>query len=154
MCLGPKSSVFVVLLLTAFLVGGVSGQTTTSGALAGVVIDQTNAVVPDATVEITNTAKGITRSSNTDTDGVYQFFFLTPGSYSLTVSHAGFREQKQSVNVLLGPPVSVNVKLEVAKSTAEIFVTGEAPLIQAENGDVSTSMSQSQVSEVPNPGND
>jgi hypothetical protein len=39
------------------------------------------------------------------------------------------------VNVLLGPPVSVNVALEIAKARTTVTVTEEAPLVQAENGD-------------------
>jgi hypothetical protein len=58
------------------------------------------------------------------------------------------------VTVLLGPPVTVNVALEIAKENTTVKVTGEAPLIRAENGDVSTTMNQKQISEVPNPGND
>jgi hypothetical protein len=85
---------------------------------------------------------------------VYQFFFLSPGKYELTVSHDGFRGEKRAIIVLLGPPVSVNVKMEVAKTTTTVEVTAEAPLIHAENADVSTTMSARQISEVPNPGND
>ena len=58
------------------------------------------------------------------------------------------------MNVLLGPPVSVNVALEIAKASTTVTVTEEAPLLQAENGDVSATMNQKQISEVPNPGND
>jgi hypothetical protein len=58
------------------------------------------------------------------------------------------------VNVLLGPPGTVNLALEIAKTSSEITVTDEAPIIQAENGDVSTTMNEKQISEVPNPGND
>jgi len=41
------------------------------------------------------------------------------------------------VNVLLGPPVTVNVSLQIAQNRSEITVSSEAPLVQAENGDVS-----------------
>ncbi len=58
------------------------------------------------------------------------------------------------MTVPLGPPVTVNVALEIAKENSTVNVMGEAPLIQAENGDVSTTMNQKQISEVPNPGND
>jgi hypothetical protein len=58
------------------------------------------------------------------------------------------------VTVLLGPPGTVNVTLEIARASSEITVTDEATIIQAENGDVSATMNQKQVSEVPNPGND
>jgi hypothetical protein len=129
-------------------------QTTTSGGLTGVITDQSMAVVPKADVEIRDNAKGTTHSTKTDRDGVYQFFFLAPAKYLLTVTNEGFRKESRVVNVLLGPPVSVNVTLEIAKTSSEVTVTGEAPLVQAENGDVSATMNQKQISEIPNPGND
>jgi hypothetical protein len=110
--------------------------------------------VPDADVEIKDSAKGTTQSTRTDGEGVYRFFFLAPGRYTLTLAHAGFREEKRAVNVLLGPPTSVNVTLEIAKASTTLTVTTETSLIQAENGDFSTTMSEKQISEVPNPGND
>lgn len=147
------------LFLTALLVvivlpTEVDSQTTTSGALTGVVTDASGAVVPNADVEIRDNAKGRTQSTKTDREGMYGIFFLAPDRYTLTVTHDGFREARRGVNVLLGPPVSVNVTLEIAKASSEITVTDEAPLSHAENGDVSTTINQTQISEVPNPGND
>jgi hypothetical protein len=130
------------------------GQTTTSGGLTGVVTDPRHAVVPDTDVEIREIAKGTVQSTKTDREGVYRFFFLAPGRYTLAVTRGGFRKESRAVNVLLGPPVSVNVTLAIAQASATVTVTKEAPLVQAENGDVSTTMNQTQISEVPNPGND
>jgi hypothetical protein len=56
--------------------------------------------------------------------------------------------------VVLGPPSTRNVSLELAGSSSTVKVMDEMPLLQAENGDVSTTMNQRQVSQVPNPGND
>src|SRR5437868_717174 len=74
MRLGPKSCV-VVVLLALFFVGGATGQTVSSGALSGVVIDKTNAVVPDASVEISDVTKGTTDLTKKNGEGVYQFSF-------------------------------------------------------------------------------
>src|SRR6266516_2529112 len=90
-------------------------QTTASGALAGVVSDQSQAVIPNADVELRDSAKGITQSTKTGREGGYQFFFLAPGQYILLVTRAGFRDEKRRVNVLLGPAVSVNVTLAVSE---------------------------------------
>jgi hypothetical protein len=138
----------------ATAVDKLNAQTTTSGGLTGVITDQSSAVVPNADVEIKDSAKGTTYSTKTDPEGVYRFFFLAPGRFTLTVTHARFGEEKRTVNVLLGPPVSVNVTLQIAKTTESVSVTAEAPLIQAANGDVSATLNQKQISEVPNPGND
>ena len=143
-----------LLLATVTPTNKLNAQTTTSGGLTGVVTDPSQAVVPDAAVEIMDNAKGTTQSTKTDREGVYQFSFLAPGWYTLTVTHAGFREEKRAMNILLGPTVSANVTLQVAKVSTRVSVIAEAPLLQAENGDVSTTMNQKQISEVPNPGND
>src|SRR5947209_8900766 len=154
MRLRPTQFLFSLLLLAVLFASDLNAQTTISGALTGVVTDQSNAVVPNADVEIKDNSKGITQSTKTDREGVYRFFFLAPGRYVLVASQDGFREQRRMVDVLLGPPISVNVSLEIAKASSEITVTDEAPLIHAENGDVSATMNQRQISEVPNPGND
>jgi hypothetical protein len=129
-------------------------QTTTSGGLTGIVSDPSRAVVPDANVEIRDNTKGTAQATKTDADGEYAFFFVAPGSYTLTVSHLGFREESQKINVLLGPAGTRNVTLRIAGTSATIKVTDEVPLLQAENGDVSTTVSRQQITEVPNPGND
>jgi carboxypeptidase family protein len=129
-------------------------QTTTSGALTGVVNDPSHAVVPNTVVDLKDSSKGTMQTTRTDGDGVYRFYFLAPGRYTLTVSHEGFRTERHDVNVLLGPSGTRNITLEVAGGTATVKVTDEVPLLQAENGDVSTTMNLLQVSQVPNPGND
>jgi len=125
-----------VLLVAASPANKLNAQTTTSGGLTGVVTDPSHAVVPDAFVEIRDTAKGTVQSAKTDREGVYRFFFLAPSSYTLTVSHDGFRKLSRTVRVLLGPPGTVNIDLELMTGSTAITVTGEAPLLQAENGDV------------------
>jgi Carboxypeptidase regulatory-like domain len=143
-----------VLLLAALFVAAapankLNAQTTTSGGLTGVVTDPSHALVSDADIEIMDNAKGTTQSTKTDREGVYQFSFLAPERYTLTVTHEGFRKESRVVNVLLGPLVTVNVRLELAAERTTVNVTGEVPLIQADNGDFSTTMNQRQISEVP-----
>ena len=122
--------------------------------MTGVITDQTNAIVSNAEVDLRDIARGTTQSARTDQNGLYRFFFLSPGRYILVVTHDGFREERRTVDVLLGPPVTVNVTLTIAQASSEITVADEVPLIQAENGDASATISQSQIPEVPNPGND
>src|SRR5438876_640047 len=144
----------VALLLAVSFSSELAAQTTVSGGLAGVVTDPSKAVVPDADVVVRGSAKGTTQTTKTDRQGVYQFFFLSPGRYMLTVTHVGFRDETRVVNVLLGPPVSANVSLAIARVSTNVTVSDEAPLIRAENGDVSATLGQKQISEIPNPVND
>ena len=82
-----------MFLLGVCVAGELNAQTTTSGALGGVVTDPSRAVVPDADVEIRDSAKGTTQATKTDREGVYRFFFLAPGRYTLTVRVAAFERR-------------------------------------------------------------
>jgi len=148
----PLRLMWCSFLVAVCLLRQLEAQTTSTGGLTGVVTDQSKAVVPNAAVEIKDNAKGTSQTTQTDREGVYRFFFLAPSRYLLTVTNNGFRKQCRVVNVLLGPPVTVNVTLEIAKASSEITVTDDAPLVHAENGDVSETINQEQISEVPNPG--
>ena len=129
-------------------------QTTNSGGLAGSVTDPSNDVVPDAVLELRDNAKGTILVTKTDAEGTYLFSFLLPGKYNLKVARQGFKTTEVPVNVLLGPPITLNIKLTIAPASTSITVTGEPPLIYADNSDASTTKTELQVSEIPNPGND
>jgi Carboxypeptidase regulatory-like domain len=105
MRLWPLRLVLGVLILGVFGLGELNAQTTTSGALAGVITDQSNAVIADADIEIRDIGKDTRQSTKTDRQGVYRFSFLLPGTYTLSVRHVGFRGAQRVVDVLLGPPV-------------------------------------------------
>jgi len=149
----PTQFLFVVILAVS-LSRSLWAQTATSGALTGVITDQTNAVIVNAEVELRDASKGTNQSTKTDREGLYQFFFLAPGRYALIVAHNGFRDERRTVEILLGPPITVNVALHIATATSEVKVIDEAPLIHADNGDVSATMNQKQISEIPSQGND
>jgi hypothetical protein len=154
MRLRPVILRLAILLLVPCPFHDLNAQTTNSGGLTGAVSDPSHALVPGAVVELRDNAKGTVQTAKTDAEGVYRFFFLAPSKYTLTVTRDGFRNTSEEVSVLLGPPGTLNITLKIAKQSTAITVTGEMPLVQAENGDVSTTMNQKQISEVPNPGND
>src|SRR5215469_13623351 len=144
----------VVLLLVIFLSETLAAQTTTTGGLTGTVMDAANRVLPDAAIELQSITKGTVEDATTDLSGTYLFPFLPPGRYVLKVTHPSFRTSTILVEVFLGPPRTINVKLAVAPVSQTVTVKGELPLMNAENGDFSSTMTNQQVSEVPNPGND
>ena len=81
----------LLALLIVFLaaVGMAWGQTT-SGDLAGTVMDSTGAVIPDASIVITNINTGVTRNTKGSATGEVHISNLLPGSYDLTASAPGF----------------------------------------------------------------
>ena len=131
MSLRAASLLCCALLLASGSASGSKAQTTTSGGLTGVVTDPSNSVVPGANVVIADDTRGTIQEAKSDLEGTYRFFFLPPGKYVLSVTREGFREENRKVNVLLGPPVTVNVTLAIAKENATVEVTDDAPLIRA-----------------------
>ena len=148
-------SILVLAIATALTPSfNLSAQTTASGGLAGVVSDPSGEVVPDALVELRDLAKNTAEEKKTDRQGAYEFLFTSPGEYLLTVTRAGFQKESKSLHVTLGPTVTVNLTLTLASQNYSVEVSAEKPLLHSENADVSTTMNQKQISELPNPGND
>src|SRR5690349_8069395 len=81
-----------------------------SGQIAGVVTDPTGAVVPNAKVTVTSPATGATRTTTTSGAGLYTLTNLTPGTYTVTVEAQGFRQYRQSVEVLVGSRATLDAR--------------------------------------------
>ncbi len=116
-------------------------QGETTSAIVGQVRDTTNAVVPGATVTIANPEIGLRRSAKTDDAGRFNFPQLKPGTYSVKVEAKGF-EPRQNGNVVsgLGQKQTLDFTLKVARSSETVEVSSEAPLINPENANSSTTL--------------
>lgn len=87
-------------------------------SLRGVVADPSGAVIPGATVKLTNTATNQTRTTTTDAGGVYTFNALPPAHFRLTVTHAGFQAKVLSDVVIIPEQLNaLNVTLAVGAAT-------------------------------------
>jgi Carboxypeptidase regulatory-like domain len=130
-------------------------QGETTSAIVGQVRDTTNAVVPGATVTITNPETGLRRSAKTDDWGRFNFPQLKPGTYSVKVEAPGF-EPRQNNNVVsaLGQTQTVDFTLGVARSRETVEVSSEAPILNPENANTSTTLNAPAMEDLPNPGGD
>ena len=130
-------------------------QGETTSAIVGQVRDTTNAVVPGAAVAIANLETGLRRTAKTDDAGRFNFPQLKPGVYSVKAEAQGF-EPQQNNNVIsgLGQKQTVDFTLKVARSNETVEVSSEAPLINPENANTSTTLNTSALDDLPNPGGD
>jgi len=103
----------------------------TAGAIAGIIVDPTGALVPRATVKTVNTDSGMTMARTTDNTGEYSFSPLPPGLYNVEVIAKGFMQLlQQNVRVEPGKTVGMNLKLTVGAENTTLTVTGK-PLAPA-----------------------
>src|SRR5229473_8003935 len=147
--------VLLVLTLAGLLSAKALGQGETTSAIVGEVTDATSAVVPGATVTIANPETGLKRNAKTDGEGRFSFPQLKPGTYSVKAEAQGF-EPRQNDNVVsgLGQKQTVDFTLRVARSNETVEVNSEAPLINPENANTSTTLNTSALEDLPNPGGD
>jgi outer membrane receptor protein involved in Fe transport len=145
---------FALLVALSIGSGRLAAQTATTGEVAGVVTDPSNAVVPDAKVSLKDETKGGVQDTKTGRDGNYSFHLLTPGPYTIAVTATGFEGVSRHFDVAVGQIAAINLTLTMGTSSTTVTVTEAAPLLQTENGDTSSTLTQQQISQVPNPGND
>jgi hypothetical protein len=146
----------VILLIVAGFIpggGGLAFAQATTGVIKGTVSDQTNAVLPGASVTAKNEATGVTSPTfKTTSDGIYLIPNLIPGMYTLSVSTSGFKTAVfTSVDVKLGQDTIIDVSLQPGGATESVTVTAtntEAP-IEKDTAQVSTNFEARQIADLP-----
>jgi hypothetical protein len=130
-------------------------QSLVSGDIAGSITDSSGAAIPGAKVTARNTGTGQVKEVTTSGAGNYRISLLQPGKYTVTATADGFQTTQGSLDLSIGQIASQNFKLEVAKNSTTVQVMGtEIPLLQTDTSDISTTISQQQVQNLPNPGGD
>ena len=143
-----------VLLIAAVTAPSLMAQSLVSGDLTGTVTDPSGAVVSGATVTLKSAATGASRTTTTNANGAYRFSLLPPGTYDVSVTATGFSKSDTTVNVAVGQASISDLKMAVGASSQTVEVTSAAPLVQADNADLSTNFNQTMIANQPNGGND
>lgn len=125
-----------------------SGQT--GGSIVGTVHDASGAVVPKATVTITNTETGVTLSTKTTSAGEYVFPVVSAGTYNVSFSAPGFSQlENRGVIVPLSKTVSVDAKLQVGAATTSVVVQEVGSEIETTTAQASTTIDQQTYDDLP-----
>ncbi len=101
--------------------GAAFGQST-SGSVSGTVTDPGGALVPGATVEISNPVSGYSRKAVTDPSGDYRFSNLPFDEYTVTVSDPSFATSRKQVQISSTVPVSLAVQLQLSGVASSVTV--------------------------------
>lgn len=133
------------LLISCFITGAMAQAGT--GGIAGSVSDSTGAVVPNATVTLTNKATNQSQTATTNDDGLYSFVTLQPGNYTVKTAAANFTEQTINVEVQVGRTTDANFTLGVGGVAAEVTVTAEG--IQSTQSNSDAVISETAISNLP-----
>lgn len=120
------------------------------GTLTGNVTDTTGAAVPNADVKAHEVSTGVEKDVKSNSEGVYLFSDLNPGTYEITITAPGFGAVHQdNVAVLTNTSQRVNVQLKVGTTSEEVTVTTAPPMLQTETAQTDYNLSPEQVAELP-----
>ncbi|MGH9393959.1 MAG: carboxypeptidase regulatory-like domain-containing protein, partial [Terriglobales bacterium] len=141
--------------MTITLAASAGAQSITTGAVSGVIKDASGAAIPGAKVTAINNARGSSHATQTQLNGSYLIPLLEPGQYTITVEKTGFQTAKKSgVGISVSSTSALNLQLQVGSASQTVEVTGEAPLIQPQNANTSTTLDSKAIENLPNPGGD
>jgi len=144
---GSRRAGFSLLCcLLLLLPAGLRAQTT--GTIEGQLTDQSGAPLPGATVELTGARLQGAKSTVTGSDGRYRFLSLVPGDYTVTATLAGFGTVQKKATVTLDATAQANMQLALSTS-AEVVVTGEAPLIDSTSTTAGSNFSGKVIDKLP-----
>jgi hypothetical protein len=143
-----KSVGLLVCLLSLAVSAPVFAQATAT--ISGRVVDSAGAVLPGATVVVTNVGTGATRETMTNGEGLYSVPALDPGMYSVKSTLEGFAPQvRDKIELLTGANLAVELELGLANLQESLTVTGQSPLVETTQATLSASIRQTEVVQLP-----
>jgi len=118
--------------------------------IIGTVTDPQGAVIPGATVTVTNVATGVATKTTTDPQGQYQALELPIGSYKVKVEHEGFHTTETSAQALeINQVLKLDIKLQVGAKGEIVEVSGEAPQVETVNPTLGVSVTAKEIVNLP-----
>src|SRR5215471_4047745 len=121
-----------------------------TGRIVGTVFDPNKAVVPNATVTVTNRETKVAQRVVTNGTGEYVVPSLNPGIYEIHVSASGFRTVVQSsVEMQVGKDLLLDFDLALGETNSVVEVNSSAPLLNSESGSLGHVMTNRQIVDLP-----
>jgi hypothetical protein len=147
----------VILLLTAVyalaMTPAAFGQAV-YGSIFGTVTDGTGAVIPNATVTVTDVAKGTSTTAQSNGSGEFTVDHLIPDTYDVSVAASGFKGYSQKgLQVFADTSAKVQAVLQVGGSEQTVEVSADSvPQLKTDRADVSTNFQAKEIQDLPIPG--
>ncbi len=139
----------LLLLVTLACPASLWAQGQGTGSIQGVVSDASGGVIPAAEITIRNMGTNAVRVIITDDKGHFQADLLQPGDYEVSANQPGFAPAKAALRVVVGTMARGDLKLQVAGTQQTVEVSGEAMTIEPERTEVSNTVGERAVQDLP-----
>jgi hypothetical protein len=140
----------MVLAALSFLFTGSGFAQTDQGAITGIVLDSSGAVIPNAQVTVTNVDTGLVLEAKSNRSGVFVFSPLKIGNYTLSASSQGFETvTRENLHLDIQQRLNVNMTLPLGAVSETVKISSEAPLLQTEDAAVGQVISTKAINDTP-----
>jgi len=120
------------ILSLVFAALGAPAQSGNAGAIRGTVTDPSGAVIPGATVHLTNASSGLDRTVQSDANGQFVFSNIPFNPYTMNVSAPGFNTLNQSVEIRSSVGITVKTVLQIAGGSQTVTVEASGDLVETD----------------------
>ena len=146
-----RCSLQLVLLISATLIASISAfSQANTGRILGNVTDQTGGAISGATVTVTDTERGTTRTLTTDESGAYNAPSLIPATYTVRAEYKGFRStERQNIVLEVGKEARIDLELQPGEQTEKITVTEALPLVETTNAVLGGTLQPGTIADLP-----
>ncbi len=150
-CVALAAVVRVLAVVCVVLLAGAAAYPQGStGRILGVVTDQSGGNVGGATVTITDVARGVSQTLNTDSDGAYVALNLVPGTYTVRAEFKGFKTfERKNILVEVGKDVRIDAVLQPGSTTETITITEEVPMVDTTSTTLGGTISNEIINDLP-----
>ncbi len=138
----------LIALLFSALLAPLHAQLS-NATIKGTVTDPSGAVLPQATIELTNTGTGEKRELHTSSEGIYTFTALPPSDYTIKVTMAGFADWAGQLTLRVAQEAVVNPSLQTANVKTSITVADVTPVISTEDSSLADVKESARIESLP-----
>jgi hypothetical protein len=137
-------------LCLVMLLGAVQLRADVTGSIIGYVRDSSGAVLPNATLTVTQTSTGYTRTATTDSSGAYSILALPPGTYRLTASMAGFENGVvENINLNVNDALKYDFSLQVGNVSQTVSVDASTVQVDTATTSLGTTITSATILAMP-----
>jgi Carboxypeptidase regulatory-like domain len=143
-----KTKMSLVLVVVLCLASVALAQTDTA-RLYGTITDPTGAVIPNATVTVTEAGTGRVTTAKTGASGDYVLNALPVGKYGLEVKQEGFRTERAGFSLDVSQVLEISLKLQTGSAATTVEVTSEVPVVDTATSSIGEVIQGRQVVDLP-----
>lgn len=144
-----KRSLWGWVLLCILSTASLAFSQIATTSLRGTITDPSGALVPGATVTITNQSRGTVLTTTANAAGLYEFPQIVPAKYTIKVTASGFGDQSKEAELLVNQPATVNFTLSVQASTVTVDVSGSAQTLNTSDASLGNATDNTEIQALP-----